>query len=92
MNALRELRHGLHSAAVVTAGLTPLEALSLNTPGMVPIFGWAEPADTTDLRPRWDEAEAATNVAMAHAFSGLAEQDQDQLVALTRELHEATVG
>jgi hypothetical protein len=89
MNALRELRHGLHSAAVVAAGLTPLEALSLTTPGMVPVFGWAGPADTTDVRPRWDEAEAATNVAMAHAFAGLDDQDRDELVARLRELHGA---
>jgi hypothetical protein len=92
MNALRELRHGLHAAAVVAAGLTPHQAMSLATPAMVPIFGWSEVADTTDVRPRWEAAEAATNVAMAHAFEGLDEQGRDEVVARMRELHEATAG
>jgi helix-turn-helix protein len=89
MNALRELRQGLHGAAVVAAGLTPHEALSLATPAMVPVFGWSEPADTTGVQPRWDEAEAATNVAIAHAYEALDEPRRDELVDRMRALYAA---
>ena len=61
MNGLRELRHGLHSAAVVATGLTPHQALSMGSPAMVPIFGWAEAADVEGLQPKKDAAEDATN-------------------------------
>jgi hypothetical protein len=82
MNALRELRHGLHCAAVVASGLTPHEALSLRTPGMVPIFGWTEVADVEGLAPRWDGAEAATDAAIAHAYDALDDGQRDELVDL----------
>jgi hypothetical protein len=82
MNGLRELRHGLHSAAVVAAGLTPHEALSLRSPGMAPLFGWPALAEVDGLQPRWDAAEAATDAAMGHAFEGLDDAGRDELVEL----------
>jgi hypothetical protein len=90
MNALRELRNGLHGAAVIAAGLTPHEALSVAGPQMAPIFGWPDLADTTGLQPRWDAAEASTNGAMAHAFAGLDDAGRDELVDLVKGLHHAT--
>jgi len=92
MNALRELRLGLHGAAVVAAGLSPLQAMSVRSPQMAPLFGWAELADTEGLQEVWDGAEAGTNQAMAHAYEGLAETERDELVALAEALHEATAG
>lgn len=92
MNVLRELRNGLHGAAVIAAGLTPLQALSLRSPQMVALFGWPTPADTEGLQDDWDGAEARTNVAMAHAFDGLTDAERDDLVALAAALHEATSG
>lgn len=93
MNALRELRHGLHSAAVIAAGVTPHEALSVNSPGMAPIFGWAGLADgAEEARPRLQAAEAATNTALAHAFAGLSDGERDELVELMDALHTATSG
>lgn len=92
MNALRELRHGLHAAAVVAAGLTPHQALSHRTPQMAPIFGWAELADTSEVGDRWDAAEAATDVAMAHAFDTLDDAARDRLVELAGALHAGTAG
>lgn len=92
MNALRELRLGLHGAAVVAAGLTPLQALSVRTPQMAPVFGWAELADVTDLQPVWDGAEARTDAAMAHAFEGLDAAGRDELVERADALHRATAG
>jgi hypothetical protein len=86
MNALRELRHGLHSAAVVSAGLTPHQALSLRTPGMVPIFGWPEAAPVEGLQGRWDAAEAATDTAIAHAYDALDDGQRDELAGLLDEL------
>jgi hypothetical protein len=92
MNALRELRLGLHGAAVVASGLTPLQALSVKTPHMAPIFGWAELADVGDLQGRWDEAEERTNQAIAHAYEGLDDAQRDELADLAGSLHEATSG
>lgn len=92
MNALRELRQGLHLASVLAAGLSPLEALSHNSPQMAPLFGWAELADTTTVGPRWDAAEAATTVAMAHAYEGLDDADREELVTLVGQLHDAING
>lgn len=82
LNALREHRHGLHSAAVVAAGLAPHEALSIATPHMAPLFGWSELADVGDLRPRWDDAEAATNRAVAHVFAALDDTGRAEAVDL----------
>ena len=87
INALRELRNGLHGASVVAAGLTPHEALSLNSPQMAPLFGWSELAETDGLKARWDAAEQATNVAMAHAFAGLDDAGRDRVAELTNALH-----
>src|SRR4051812_14964375 len=90
MNALRELRLGLHSAAVIAAGLTPLEALCVKTPGMAPIFGWTELPDVAGLHPAWESAEVATNIAIAHAFGGLSDAERDELAQLAGALHAAT--
>lgn len=92
LNTLRELRNGLHGAAVISAGLTPLEALSLKTPHMVPLFGWAGPAETDGLQPRWDSAEEQTTRAIAHAYEGLDDAERAELVELAGALHEATKG
>jgi hypothetical protein len=92
MNALRELRLGLHGAAVVSCGLTPLQAVSVRSPQMAPLFGWTELADVSDLHGRWEEAEDRTNQAMAHAYEGLDDAGRDELVALVGALHEATSG
>jgi hypothetical protein len=91
MNALRELRLGLHGAAVVASGLTPLEALAVKTPQMGPIFGWAELPDVTELTPRWDEAEARTNQAIAHAYLGLDDAERAELAELAVALHRAVL-
>jgi hypothetical protein len=92
MNALRELRNGLHGAAVVTAGLTPLEALSVKSPHMVALFGWPEPAAIEGLQPLWDTAEERTTAAIAHAFDALDDRERDELAELAAALHDATKG
>jgi hypothetical protein len=92
MNSLRELRLGVHAAAVITEGLTPLEAVSVKSPQMAPIFGWPSTAEVDGLQPRWDHAEERTTAAMAHAYEGLDDAERDELAQLAVALHEATKG
>lgn len=92
MNVLRELRNGLHAGAVLSTGLAPLEALSVRTPHMVPMFGWAEAVPIDGMLPRWEQAEANTNLAMAHAYESLDERERAELVELGQALLEATAG
>ena len=90
MNALRELRLGLHAAAVVASGLSPLEAVSIRSPQMAPLFGWSDLADVSAAQATWDGAEEATNRAMAHAFEVLDDAERDELVELVNALHAST--
>ena len=89
LNALRELRAGLHGCAVVASGLSPHEAVSHRTPGMLPIFGWGEALDVADKTGVWDGAEAATNRAMAHAFEVLDDGERQEFTDLARQLYAA---
>jgi hypothetical protein len=93
MNALRELRNGLHAAAVITYGLSPQQAVAVRNPHMAPLFGWGEPSgDLDDLREAWQRAEDATDAAMAHSFEVLDHGERTDLVALATALHDATAG
>lgn len=92
MNVLRELRGGLHGAAVVSAGLTPLQALSVKTPQMVAMFGWPEAAETDGLAAALATAEEHTNRSIAHAYEGLDGAERAELVELATALDEATKG
>jgi hypothetical protein len=92
LNVLRELRNALHAAAVVSAGLAPLEALSIKTPHMVPLFGWAGAAPTDGLQERWDAAEEQTTRSIAHAYEALDDSQRAELADLANALHEATSG
>jgi hypothetical protein len=90
-NALRELRLGMHAAAVIAAGIAPREALMVRTPYMAGLFGWEEPhPDVEAVRPRWEQAEAATDRAFGNHLAALDEADRDELVRLLREAHAAT--
>ncbi|MGQ0832882.1 MAG: SCO6745 family protein [Microthrixaceae bacterium] len=92
LNTLRELRNGLHGAAIISNGLTPLQALSIKSPHMVALFGWSEPADADGLLPAWEAAEAQTTASIAHAYEALDDTERDELGALAVALHEATNG
>jgi hypothetical protein len=83
MNALRELRGALHGAAVLTVGLSPLEAVSVRSPEMVSAFGWPEVvAETAPLRERWALAEARTDRMLGRHFSVLDETERKELVEM----------
>jgi hypothetical protein len=83
VNLLRELRGGLHGAAVIASGLTPLEAVMVKTPYFAGLFGWPEPwPDAEPHRAAWERAEASTNRAMARAFTVLEPAERAELVEL----------
>ncbi|MHB8438737.1 MAG: SCO6745 family protein [Acidimicrobiales bacterium] len=88
LNVIRELRGGLHGAAVIAQGLAPLEALSVKTPFMAALFGWGEPlADTSAFADAHSRAEAATNRAIATGFDSLEPSERDELVELLATAH-----
>jgi hypothetical protein len=81
LNALRELRGALHGAAVLTVGLTPLQAASVRAPEMIPIMGWTDPPeDPEPLRDRWQLAEARTDRMLGRHFSVLDDTERKELV------------
>jgi hypothetical protein len=85
LNALRELRGALHGAAVLTVGLTPVEALVVRTPAMLKVFGWPEPhPDPKPLHDRWGLAEARTDRMFGRNLAVLDDDERAELVeALT---------
>ncbi|MCC5953872.1 MAG: hypothetical protein JJU45_17395 [Acidimicrobiia bacterium] len=90
MNVLRELRAALHGGAILAAGLSPREAVCLRSPDMVGLFGWDPPEeDLAPLQASWDEAEAATDVAMGRTFEVLDAEERAQFVELAERLRRA---
>ena len=83
MQLLRELRGGLHGAAVLTVGLEPLQALSVRSPAMIPVFGWTDPApDPAPFADRWNLAEARTDRMLGRRLAVLDDRERDELVEL----------
>lgn len=83
LNVLRELRGALHGAAVLSAGLTPLQAVLVHTPFMAPIFGWPEPyPDVSALREDRQRAETATDVSISIGFAALTESERAEFSEL----------
>lgn len=80
LNALRELRAAYHGGAVLAAGLAPAEALAVNNPAMAVLFGWSELPAAEGCTERWEQAEAATNVAMGRALSVLSSDESGAFV------------
>jgi hypothetical protein len=94
LNALRELRGAMHLAALLAAGLSPLEAVLVKTPFMAAMFGWPEPYPEPgeDIEERWQEAEDGTNRAMARVLLPLTEAERDELTDLVRAVQAALPG
>ncbi|MFM7618084.1 MAG: SCO6745 family protein [Actinomycetes bacterium] len=92
LNALRELRGGLHAGAILAAGFQPLEAVMRSTPHMAGIFGWPEPhPDSSVMQIAWDGAEESTNVAFGRALEVLSADERAELVALCEAIVAAQV-
>jgi hypothetical protein len=90
LNALRELRGALHGAAVLTVGLSPIEAVMVRSPGVAGVFGWREPyPDPVAARERWQLAEARTDRMVGRALAVLSEAELRELVALCHDVHGA---
>lgn len=91
LNALRELRGGLHGGAVLAMGLSPAEAVALHSPGMAPVFGWdaaSIPVDDTS-KEEWKVAESGTDLAMARILRSLSSEECGAFEALVLDLHKA---
>lgn len=90
VNVLRELRGGLHGAAVISQGIHPHAAVARRTPYMLGIFGWDEPhPEATDVRDAWRQAQAATEAAVAPAFEALEPVEREEFVELATSLQAA---
>jgi len=86
LNLLRELRGAVHAGAVLAAGLTPLEAVSVKTPYMAAIFGWGEALPENEaVRGAWQCAEEGTDRAVGRAFLALAPEERTEFVDLLQE-------
>ena len=85
MNVLRELRGGLHAAAILTVGLAPIEALVVRSPQRVSVSGWNAddvPADPAPFQQRWQLAEDRTDRIFGRHFRVLDESEREDLVEL----------
>lgn len=93
MNALRELRAARHGAAVLEAGIEPVEALMVKTPYMADIFGWPEPRPDPDeeLRARWAAAEEVTNERFGQDLAVLDADELQEFCALSKAALAAVV-
>jgi hypothetical protein len=88
LNALRELRGALHGAAVLTVGLSPVEAIVVRTPSMIPVFGWKEaPPDPSPYEERWALAEARTDRMFGRHLAVLDAQELRAFVDLLSTLN-----
>jgi hypothetical protein len=84
LHVLRELRGGLHLDAVLAAGLTPHEALTLKSPEQVQLFGWTEPApDVEEKRSIHAAADETTDRMLAPAFGVLSDDERARLAGAT---------
>ncbi|MBG0815955.1 hypothetical protein HS045_17515 [Planomonospora sp. ID82291] len=94
MHVLRELRGGLHAVAVLAEGLTPLQAMLLESHGsplgdmpgeaMARFFEWPEPYPAPDprLAAARTRAEELTDRLMTPAFAVLDEAEAAELADL----------
>jgi hypothetical protein len=84
---LRELRGALHGAAVLTVGLTPVEAVVVRTPAMLRAFGWSEPyPEPKPLHDRWGLAEARTDRMFGRNLAVLDDEERTELVEMLAPL------
>ncbi|MBW8480985.1 SCO6745 family protein [Actinomadura parmotrematis] len=100
-HVLRELRGGLHIAAVLASGQSPLEAILTGRSPLLPsgepnaeFFGWPRPypAPTDEDRRRHADAERLTDALMAPAFAVLDKAEGEELTALVTEAEHLALG
>ena len=90
LNVLRELRGGLHGAAMIGHGLDPHVAVTIGGPAMLGLYGYDGPhpdAESDEAQATWRAAADAGEVALgAAAFAVLDEPERDELVELLAAL------
>jgi hypothetical protein len=90
LNEVRELRGALHGAAILTVGLSPVEAMVVRSPGLAGVFGWPEPHPEPDpLRDRWALAEARTDRMVGRHISVLADSERTEFVEILGSIRDA---
>lgn len=100
-HVLRELRGGRHLVAVLSCGLTPLEAVLAGGSTLIPDgernargFGWPEPytPPSDAVRKRRAEAEELTDTLVEPAFRVLSDSERDEVVSLLGRALEVAFG
>jgi hypothetical protein len=88
LNGVREMRGALHGAAILTVGLTPIEAMSVRSPKALKATGWdVEPLDPKPFAERWQLAEARTDRMVGRRLAVLDAAELDEFVELCGGLH-----
>jgi len=85
LNVLREHRGSVHACAVISANMTPLEAiLTSSEAAMAPMHGWPAPHPeiTEEHKAARAHAEEATNNRIARDFAVLSEAELDEFSSL----------
>jgi hypothetical protein len=83
LNLLRELRGALHGAALLTVGLSPVEAILVRAPDAAERFGWTPPfPEPEPFRERWALAEARTDRMVGRHMAVLDGETLVELVEL----------
>ena len=89
-NALRELRGAMHGAAMLTVGLSPLEAVLVRSPDVAELFGWSPPfPDAAPFHERWGLAEARTDRMVGRHLAVLDEPELAELVETLGAIRDA---
>ncbi len=94
LNVLREHRGGLHSTAVRSCGLSPLEAVVTGPsgPDSARFFGWPEPyPDPAPFREAHARAELLTDELAAAAYEVLTDGERAELADLCAEVKAAAI-
>jgi Helix-turn-helix family len=90
LNLLRELRGALHGAAILTVGLSPLEAILVRTPDTAERFGYAPPfPESEPFRERWALGEARTDRMVGRHLAVLSGTELDELVEVLGRIGES---
>lgn len=89
LQVMREFRGAMHAMAVLSAGLTPLEAVVAGGgAGNAEFFSWPEPYPERDpLLELHAEAEETTDMLTASAYEALDQSEREELVELLQIAH-----
>lgn len=80
LNLLRELQGAWHGAAVLTEGLTCVQAVAVRSPHLSTVFGWGDQLpDTAPLTEAWGRAQRATEAATGRLLAVLPPAERAEL-------------